>query len=192
MESIIGVIPGQQLQRDTLTRAMLVVSANDAARALAVDIAGSEAAFAEMMNAQAAALGLDQHPRRRTSPVSTPTASSRPPTTWSASARTSWATRPSRPRPASRAPRSTARRSGRPTTCSARIQAPTASRRATPRRPAGASSPRPTGRAGASSSPSSAHRPRKRAQRRGDVAPRLGVHAVARRYKGGRGRPHLR
>jgi D-alanyl-D-alanine carboxypeptidase (penicillin-binding protein 5/6) len=58
MESIIGVIPGQQLQRDTLTRAMLVVSANDAARALAVDIAGSEAAFAELMNAQAAALGL--------------------------------------------------------------------------------------------------------------------------------------
>ena len=58
MESIIGVVPGQQLQRDTLTRAMLVVSANDAARALAVDIAGSEAAFAEVMNAHAAALGL--------------------------------------------------------------------------------------------------------------------------------------
>ena len=58
MESIIGVVPGQQLQRDTLTRAMLVVSANDAARALAVDIAGSEPALAELMNGRAAALGL--------------------------------------------------------------------------------------------------------------------------------------
>ncbi|CAN5791532.1 N/A [soil metagenome] len=58
MESIIGIAPGQQLQRDTLTRAMLVVSANDAARALAFDIAGGEAAFAEQMNARAAALGL--------------------------------------------------------------------------------------------------------------------------------------
>jgi D-alanyl-D-alanine carboxypeptidase len=57
-ESIIGLLPGQQFQRDTLTRAMLVVSANDAARALAVDIAGSEAAMAEIMNARAAALGL--------------------------------------------------------------------------------------------------------------------------------------
>ncbi len=57
-ESIIGIRPGQQLQRDTLTRAMLVVSANDAARALAIDIAGSEAAFAEQMNQRAAALGL--------------------------------------------------------------------------------------------------------------------------------------
>ncbi|MGH9270279.1 MAG: D-alanyl-D-alanine carboxypeptidase family protein [Ilumatobacteraceae bacterium] len=57
-ESIIGIRPGQQLQRDTLTRAMLVVSANDAARALAIDIAGSEAAFAELMNQRAAALGL--------------------------------------------------------------------------------------------------------------------------------------
>ena len=57
-ESIIGIFPGQQLQRDTLTRAMIVVSANDAARALAVDIAGSEAGLAAQMNARAALLGL--------------------------------------------------------------------------------------------------------------------------------------
>jgi len=58
LESNIGIQAGQQFQRDTLTRAMLVVSANDAARALAIDIAGSEAAFAELMNARAVALGL--------------------------------------------------------------------------------------------------------------------------------------
>ncbi|MGI9053275.1 MAG: D-alanyl-D-alanine carboxypeptidase family protein [Ilumatobacteraceae bacterium] len=58
LESNIGIQAGQQLQRDTLTRAMLVVSANDAARALAIDIAGSEIAFAELMNTRAAALGL--------------------------------------------------------------------------------------------------------------------------------------
>jgi D-alanyl-D-alanine carboxypeptidase len=38
---------------------MLIVSANDAARALAIDVAGSEAAFVERMNAAAASLGLD-------------------------------------------------------------------------------------------------------------------------------------
>ncbi len=37
---------------------MLIVSANDAARALAIDIAGGEAQFAERMNETAAALGL--------------------------------------------------------------------------------------------------------------------------------------
>jgi D-alanyl-D-alanine carboxypeptidase len=57
-ESRIGLSPGQELPRDLLIRAMLIVSANDAARALAVDIAGSEQAFAEQMNAMAAALGL--------------------------------------------------------------------------------------------------------------------------------------
>jgi D-alanyl-D-alanine carboxypeptidase (penicillin-binding protein 5/6) len=57
-ESQIGLSPGQELPRDLLIRAMLIVSANDAARALAVDIAGSEQAFAEQMNAMAAALGL--------------------------------------------------------------------------------------------------------------------------------------
>ena len=57
-ESRIGINEGQELPRDLLIRAMLIVSANDAARALAIDIAGGEAQFAELMNQQAAALGL--------------------------------------------------------------------------------------------------------------------------------------
>lgn len=57
-EISIGIRPGQELARDLVTRAMLKAGADDAARMLALDIAGSEAAFAEMMNATAAAMGL--------------------------------------------------------------------------------------------------------------------------------------
>ena len=57
-ESAIGLVPGEQLPRDVLLRAMLIVSANDAAPALAVDLAGSEAKFAERMTAAAGELGL--------------------------------------------------------------------------------------------------------------------------------------
>jgi D-alanyl-D-alanine carboxypeptidase (penicillin-binding protein 5/6) len=57
-ESSIGIFEGQELSRDLLVRAMLIVSANDAARMLALDIAGGEAPFAELMNQQAANLGL--------------------------------------------------------------------------------------------------------------------------------------
>jgi D-alanyl-D-alanine carboxypeptidase (penicillin-binding protein 5/6) len=57
-ESNIGLIPGEEFQRDLLIRAMLIVSANDAARALALDIAGGEAQFAEQMNQMAGELGL--------------------------------------------------------------------------------------------------------------------------------------
>ena len=57
-ESVINIQGGQQLSRELLIRAMLKASANDAARLLAFDIAGSEAAFAELMNAKAAELGL--------------------------------------------------------------------------------------------------------------------------------------
>lgn len=57
-ESRIGINEGQELPRDLLIRAMLIVSANDAARMLAIDIAGGEPQFAELMNQQAAALGL--------------------------------------------------------------------------------------------------------------------------------------
>ena len=46
------------MQRDLLIRAMLIVSANDAARMLALDIAGGEPQFAEQMNQMAGALGL--------------------------------------------------------------------------------------------------------------------------------------
>lgn len=57
-ESRIGISAGQELPRDLLIRAMLKASANDAARLLAIDIAGSEAAFAALMNATAADMGL--------------------------------------------------------------------------------------------------------------------------------------
>jgi D-alanyl-D-alanine carboxypeptidase (penicillin-binding protein 5/6) len=57
-ESRIGIAEGQELSRDLLVRAMLIVSANDAARMLALDVAGGEAQFADLMNQQAAGLGL--------------------------------------------------------------------------------------------------------------------------------------
>lgn len=61
-ESVIGIRAGQTITRGVLIRAMLKVSANDAARLLALDIAGSEERYAEMMNAAAADLGLvDTH-----------------------------------------------------------------------------------------------------------------------------------
>jgi D-alanyl-D-alanine carboxypeptidase (penicillin-binding protein 5/6) len=58
-ESQAGLEPGDQVSRDELLRAMLVASANDAARTLAVDVAGDENRFVDMMNAEAAAAGLD-------------------------------------------------------------------------------------------------------------------------------------
>jgi serine-type D-Ala-D-Ala carboxypeptidase (penicillin-binding protein 5/6) len=61
-ESKIGIGAGQVVTRGVLIRAMLKVSANDAARLLALDIAGSEARYAEMMNDAAADLALvDTH-----------------------------------------------------------------------------------------------------------------------------------
>lgn len=61
-ESTIGLEPGEAQTRDVLLRAMLIASAGDAADALAVDLAGSTAAFVEQMNAEAARLRLrDTH-----------------------------------------------------------------------------------------------------------------------------------
>jgi D-alanyl-D-alanine carboxypeptidase (penicillin-binding protein 5/6) len=57
-ESIIGLRQGDRYSRATLLRALLIVSAGDAASALAVDVAGSEEAFVAQMNAAAQALGL--------------------------------------------------------------------------------------------------------------------------------------
>ena len=57
-ESVIGISAGQTISRAVLIRAMLKVSANDAARLLAIDIGGSEDRYAEMMNAAAEDLGL--------------------------------------------------------------------------------------------------------------------------------------
>jgi D-alanyl-D-alanine carboxypeptidase len=57
-ESSIGLYKGEQLPRDVLFRAMIIVSANDAARTLAIDIGGTTDGFVQMMNAAAAQLGL--------------------------------------------------------------------------------------------------------------------------------------
>ncbi|MEO5901494.1 MAG: D-alanyl-D-alanine carboxypeptidase family protein [Ilumatobacteraceae bacterium] len=58
-ESRIYLSAGQHFQRDLLLRAMLIVSAGDAAEALAIDIAGSQEAFVEKMNAAAQSLGMN-------------------------------------------------------------------------------------------------------------------------------------
>jgi D-alanyl-D-alanine carboxypeptidase len=55
-ESEAGFVAGQRLSVRTLLEAMLVHSANDAASALAIHVAGSERAFVERMNAKAAEL----------------------------------------------------------------------------------------------------------------------------------------
>ncbi len=57
-ESIIGLSPGQKFGRDLLLRALLVVSAGDAAQTLALDVGGSEENFVAMMNDAAASLGM--------------------------------------------------------------------------------------------------------------------------------------
>lgn len=49
---------GQEIKVEDLLMALIVQSANDAALTLAEGVAGSEAAFVDMMNAQAAKLGL--------------------------------------------------------------------------------------------------------------------------------------
>lgn len=53
----VGLSPGDELTRYELLKAALIVSANDAAVAIAEDIGGSEPAFAQEMNRKAAALG---------------------------------------------------------------------------------------------------------------------------------------
>jgi serine-type D-Ala-D-Ala carboxypeptidase (penicillin-binding protein 5/6) len=58
-ESQAGLEPGDHVSRGELLRAMLVASGNDAARTLAVDVAGGEERFVRMMNTEAAAAGLD-------------------------------------------------------------------------------------------------------------------------------------
>ena len=57
-ESAIGLYEGEQLPRDVLLRAMLIVSANDAAQTLAIDVGGTTEGFVTMMNVAAAELGL--------------------------------------------------------------------------------------------------------------------------------------
>ncbi len=50
--------PGERIKLGTLIRAVIIASANDAAIAIAEGIAGSEDAFAELMNKRARELGL--------------------------------------------------------------------------------------------------------------------------------------
>lgn len=57
-ESAIGLRRGEAQRRDVLLRAMLIVSANDAAQALAIDVAGSTTEFVARMNEAAERLGL--------------------------------------------------------------------------------------------------------------------------------------
>ena len=56
--SKMGFKPGTVLRLDTALKMMLVKSANDIAMAVAENIGGSQAAFAERMNAEAARLGM--------------------------------------------------------------------------------------------------------------------------------------
>ena len=63
MESAIGLYEGEQLPRDVLLRAMLIVSANDAARALAVDVGGSQDSFVERDEPDRADARPGQHGR---------------------------------------------------------------------------------------------------------------------------------
>ncbi len=53
-----GIRPGETYTRRALLYAFLVKSANDIGKALARDVAGSQSAFASMMNAKARSLGM--------------------------------------------------------------------------------------------------------------------------------------
>ncbi len=57
--TVIGVKPGQTYSRRELLKALLVRSGNDIAATLAIDNAGSVAAFADKMNAFARSLGME-------------------------------------------------------------------------------------------------------------------------------------
>jgi D-alanyl-D-alanine carboxypeptidase (penicillin-binding protein 5/6) len=54
----LGIRPGETYTRKALVYAFLIKSANDVAKALARDVAGSQEAFASMMNAKARSLGM--------------------------------------------------------------------------------------------------------------------------------------
>lgn len=58
LETQIGLRPGERMRVRDLLRALMLASANDAAAALAVCVAGSREAFVERMNARARQLGL--------------------------------------------------------------------------------------------------------------------------------------
>ena len=57
-ESRMLLKPGQSVTIDELLHGLIIQSGNDAANTLAINVAGSEAAFVEMMNKEAARLGM--------------------------------------------------------------------------------------------------------------------------------------
>jgi D-alanyl-D-alanine carboxypeptidase (penicillin-binding protein 5/6) len=59
-ESLMGLRAGERLTVADLLRGLLVVSANDAAATLAVDVAGSQRRFVALMNRRARQLGLKE------------------------------------------------------------------------------------------------------------------------------------
>ncbi len=59
-ESRMDLRPGEQLTVDSLLAGMMIQSANDAASALAIHVAGSEEAFVKLMNESARQLGLQE------------------------------------------------------------------------------------------------------------------------------------
>ena len=58
VESTLGLVPGERMTAQDLIRALMLVSANDAADTLAARTASSRAAFVGLMNEKARALGL--------------------------------------------------------------------------------------------------------------------------------------
>jgi D-alanyl-D-alanine carboxypeptidase len=56
--TVMGLTPGENVSMETLLFGLMLPSGNDAAIAIAQQVAGSESAFAELMNAKAAELGL--------------------------------------------------------------------------------------------------------------------------------------
>lgn len=56
----LGLKPGEVYTRRELLKVLMVKSANDVGRALARDVAGSQEAFADLMNQKAASLGMRQ------------------------------------------------------------------------------------------------------------------------------------
>ena len=56
--SMIGLVPGEQLRMEDLLKATMVASGNDGALVIAEHIAGSQEAFAQLMNEKAQELGV--------------------------------------------------------------------------------------------------------------------------------------
>ena len=59
--SSLGLRAGEKLTVRDLLYALMLQSSNDAAVALAIEVAGSEAAFVRLMNRRAATLGMRRH-----------------------------------------------------------------------------------------------------------------------------------